>query len=242
MSTFTVNLVDGKVPVSDGEEYPINIYDWILNPPPTHACEYVWGLDAAKQLRRIPMGLFRSASSKIGAVYNTQKSDEYCIRTAASGTVGLGASGELWIGNGWTPTPTSIKMWCSGHFYLYPAAFFSVSGHIRTIPSLGGNNMYADSFVQWSSRAGKKDITDIPNAKALLDGVKPKKYKVAGKTYLGAIAEDVPGDVYEEVENADDSTKKDKGVSLSNTLWILVDVVKQLITRVEKLEKQKVKA
>ena len=108
--------------------------------------------------------------------------------------------------------------------------FYTGGNSINTRPPANGTAIVADSFVEWSSRAFKSDIIDLP----LISLPHPKKYKVAAKEKYGFIAEEMPAPL--RVETSGENGKTELGVDLMGVIAVQAKRLAELETRVANLE------
>ena len=116
--------------------------------------------------------------------------------------------------------------------------FHTAGNDVQTYPSGAGIDIYADGFVEWSMLRNKTEIKPLPDQDAIIESVQPREFKIAGKSRLGFIVEELPTQFIR--VTTDDDGKTVKGVGIMDMLAALYKTVQSLLFRVTALEEERV--
>jgi hypothetical protein len=162
--------------------------------------------------------------------------DSYlAVSAAATGNTEISADGQVRIGAYAAHRPSVISLFSTGYIQLFPALWSTFQGDLKSSPSGQGYDVYADSFHVWSSESNKTDIVDITNPVDKLKSLAPKAYKVANKDAMGLIVENTPS--YLVSVTKDEKGNEVKAVKLSSQVALNTEVLKQVLERIENLER-----
>jgi hypothetical protein len=220
--SFTVDLVEGKVPVSQPDDF-LNL-DIDYEQSPSTAVTEILGIKD-NRIRPVASSLFAWNSRKTVYLYNTEKT--VLSAWSTGGVFTIVAENSVRIGQSAAASkPSYFQVQCKqGEKLLMYLGYNTFTKHVRTING-SGDQFYSDGFVLYSSRRNKRAITAITGTQELIDAIEVKDYTVAGKPRIGAIAEDMPDKFID--TSFDEDGKEIKGIDVSSVLFALLDVVQQL--------------
>jgi hypothetical protein len=232
--SFLVPVVDDEVTGHEPNEYAENVYDWELFPAAA-----VDGFLCYKnnKIQRVQSGKLSWYGRKIQSVYDYTATFA-TLAPSSLGDLDLACTREFRVGSNAYLRPSSIKMYSNTHFIVAlagsPWCFYVSGGDIRTSPPGNGHEVYADAFIEHSSRRHKTDIAPIADFLTLFKRITAKAFTMGGKSRFGFIAEELPKRFVREFESAEG--EPEKGVDTSSLLGLLWRVVRNLEKRLSALE------
>lgn len=171
-------------------------------------------------------------------LYNNVVNQE--LKLNSDGSIDIKVTGELRLNT----TSASQKYTSTGGSFLFQGTgssyvqFYNTKP-VRTWPPGNSAAMYADSFVVWSSRALKVGVSPIIDAIGKLKAISSKKYTLKDevKEKVGFIMEECPLEAIE--SHYDESSGQVVGgVDTMYFIGILWESLKEILTRLENLEKK----
>lgn len=130
--------------------------------------------------------------------------------------------------------PGAIDLHCqSGTGSLYCDGYYLIFSPGHSMQVFG--TIFATAFTEWSEAKNKEDISDIPDSKSSINGLRPRNYSIDGRNTAGFVVEESPSEFVRETNDPDTGNVR-KGVDLGAILSNLTDMVQKIDQRLSVLE------